>query len=87
MTIEQTVEIPANRRLTIDVPQDVPPGWTILTFTPAPQTGLRNSWRSLRGICKNSGDTLDAFLERKHAEKTLEDAAFERGLNRNFPET
>jgi hypothetical protein len=35
MQIEQTVEIPPNRRLLIDVPQEVPLGKTILTFTPA----------------------------------------------------
>jgi hypothetical protein len=36
MTIEQTVEIPADHRLTLDVPREIPPGTTILTFTPAP---------------------------------------------------
>ncbi|GHU18454.1 hypothetical protein FACS1894163_10470 [Spirochaetia bacterium] len=36
MTIEQTVEIPLNHRLTIDVPRDIPAGKTILAFTPAP---------------------------------------------------
>jgi len=35
MTISQTVEIPDNHRLTIDVPRDVPSGPVILTFTPA----------------------------------------------------
>jgi hypothetical protein len=35
MTITQTVEIPANHRLVIDVPREVPPGRTILAFTPA----------------------------------------------------
>ena len=34
MTITQTVEIPANRRLTIDVPREVPTGSVILSFTP-----------------------------------------------------
>ena len=34
MTITQTVEIPANRRLTIEVPDEVPTGRTILSFTP-----------------------------------------------------
>jgi hypothetical protein len=34
MTITQTVEIPANRRLTIDVPSEVPAGRAILAFTP-----------------------------------------------------
>jgi hypothetical protein len=34
MTIEQTVEIPVSRRLTIDVPHEVPVGKVILSFTP-----------------------------------------------------
>ena len=34
MVIEQTIEIPPNRRIFIDVPQDVPVGKAILTFTP-----------------------------------------------------
>jgi hypothetical protein len=35
MTVTQTVEIPATRRLIIDVPDEVPTGKTILSFTPA----------------------------------------------------
>ena len=34
MTVTQTVEIPANRRLTLEVPREVPAGRVILTFTP-----------------------------------------------------
>jgi hypothetical protein len=34
MSVTQTVEIPASRRLTIEVPREVPLGRTILTFTP-----------------------------------------------------
>jgi hypothetical protein len=34
MTIEQTVEIPASRRITIDVPHEVPTGPVILAFMP-----------------------------------------------------
>jgi DNA-damage-inducible protein J len=37
MIIEQTVEIPADRRLTINVPSEVPTGTVILTFTPKPE--------------------------------------------------
>jgi hypothetical protein len=40
---EQTVEIPPSRRLTIDVPPEVPAGRIILTFRPAlkpPETML-----------------------------------------------
>jgi hypothetical protein len=35
MTITQTVEIPASRRLTIDLPCEIPVGRVILAFTPA----------------------------------------------------
>ena len=35
MSVTQTVEIPANRRLVIDVPREIPSGQVILTFTPA----------------------------------------------------
>ena len=37
MSVKQTVEIPANRRLTIDVPLEIPVGKAVLIFTPAPQ--------------------------------------------------
>ena len=35
MTITQTVEIPADHRLIIDAPREIPAGKTIITFTPA----------------------------------------------------
>ena len=35
MNVTQTVEIPANHRLVIDVPREVPAGPVVLTFTPA----------------------------------------------------
>ena len=35
MTITQTVEIPADRRLVIDVPPEIPTGTVILTFAPS----------------------------------------------------
>ena len=34
MSITQTVEIPPNRWLSIEVPREVPTGTVILTFTP-----------------------------------------------------
>jgi len=36
MRIKQTVEIPSNHRLLVDVPPEVPVGKVILIFTPAP---------------------------------------------------
>ena len=37
MTITQTIEIPADHRLTIEVPQEVPAGPALVTFAPAEQ--------------------------------------------------
>jgi hypothetical protein len=39
MTVTQTVEIPADRRITLEVPREVPPGKTILAFTPVSDRG------------------------------------------------
>jgi hypothetical protein len=76
MIARQTVDIPPNRRLIIDVPREIPVGQVVLTFTP-PRAVPTDSWRSLYGICKDC-DTLDAFLERKHAERERENATLER---------
>jgi hypothetical protein len=40
MTITQTVDIPADRRITLEVPREIPPGKTILAFTPVPDQGV-----------------------------------------------
>ena len=51
MTIEQTVEIPADRRLTIDVPREVPAGPVILTFTPAANQKAAGDGLDYEGEC------------------------------------
>ena len=35
MTITQTIKIPADRRLTIDIPREIPTESVVLTFTPS----------------------------------------------------
>ena len=35
MTITQTIDIPADRRITLEIPREVPTGAVVLTFTPA----------------------------------------------------
>ena len=95
MSITQTVVIPANHRLNIDVPREVPQGPVILTFTPV--TGQRSdaaapeetvpSLASLYGIDKGRG-TLDEYFERKRADKAKEDAQIARSLGLNeLPKT
>jgi len=72
MTIEQTVEIPCNHRLILEVPVEIPAGKAHITFTPVmekPHTTV--SLQSLRGSCKGL-DTLDAYFARKRANKERE---------------
>ena len=45
MTIEQIIDIPANRRISIEVPRAIPQGKTILSFTPVSST-FENSPRT-----------------------------------------
>ena len=84
MTITQTVDIPASHRLTIDVPREIPPGRTILAFTPAeaPQEKTVPPLSSLVGIDKGK-DTLDAYFARKRTDKAQEDAQIEKQLRRS----
>ncbi|GHU92318.1 hypothetical protein FACS189479_00870 [Spirochaetia bacterium] len=77
MTIEQTVEIPASRRVTFDLPFAFPVGKAKVevTVTPEYETTLEETpiipLLELRGSCKGE-DTIAAYLERKRADKTIE---------------
>jgi len=59
MTITQTVEIPTNRRLIIDVPREVPTGAVILAFTPASITPKMSVAQELELINRHA-DRLNA---------------------------
>ena len=86
MTITQTVEIPANRRLTIDVPHEVPAGATarfelkVIPFEKKEESKQKViPLLALRGSCKGL-DTMDAYFARKRADK-----AFENGQTKGNP--
>ena len=49
MIIEQTIEIPADHRLVIEVPQEVPAGPALVTFAPANESTPRRVTRPLPG--------------------------------------
>jgi hypothetical protein len=66
MSITQTVEIPANHRLTIDVPPEVPAGPVILTFTPQAAEQPEQGKKRVFGCAKGEfwmADDFDAPLE------------------------
>jgi hypothetical protein len=46
MEVSQTVEVPPSRRLVIDVPQEIPEGLVILTFTPAPDSKVNSGYQA-----------------------------------------
>jgi hypothetical protein len=73
MTIEQTIEIPIDHRLTLEIPPEIPAGRTILTFTPVPMTDKTVPMLlSLKGIDKGR-DTMEAYFKRHQAENSKED--------------
>jgi len=63
MTISQTVDIPVNRRLIIDVPREVPAGPAVISFTP---TETKSQGTPIFGCAKGQfwmADDFDAPLE------------------------
>jgi hypothetical protein len=104
MTIERTVEIPVNRRISLDLPLSLPSGKARVEVRVTPVTEgvpqepvdrllkmsnaitvcesapdeygrehcVQVSLMDLYGSCAGE-DTLDAYFERKRADKTLED--------------
>ena len=62
MSVTQTVEIPPNHRLTIDVPPEVPAGPVILTFTPASKAPAMSAEREIE-LFRLHADELNAEAE------------------------
>jgi hypothetical protein len=77
MIIEQTVDIPADRRLhlSLELPFTVPAGikTRIAISIPAPDTGIK----TFRGILKSKGISLERFREMQREDKAIEDAVDE----------
>jgi len=82
MSITQTIEIPSNRMVHLDfeVPVEIPIGKAQISVTPLAETpGKHVSLLSLRGSCKGF-DTMEAYFERKRAEKEMENRHNERKM-------
>ena len=73
MTIERIVDVPANRRILLDLPPELPAGKVRISFFPVPEKANQGiSLLSMRGSCKGL-DTMEAYFARKRSEKALED--------------
>ncbi|GHU59368.1 hypothetical protein FACS189444_4530 [Spirochaetia bacterium] len=104
MTLEQTVEIPADHRLFIEVPKEIPAGTATfrlewikppvkpkkdlahrsdafdLTVSAPADTTIRSAEEAIEALCGLYAgvDTLDAYMERRHAENRYEAELEER---------
>ena len=58
MTITQTVEIPADRRIILEVPREVPTGPVILSFTPVSETGKIEFTDASKEDVMSAGDEI-----------------------------
>ena len=63
MSITQTVDIPDNHRLVIDVPREVPAGPVILTFTPKGEKPIKERVFGCSKGKYRMADDFDAPLE------------------------
>jgi len=60
MTITQTVDVPENRRITLEVPPQIPMGPVILTFTPVSVLKKRMSEAEEMELINRNADRLNA---------------------------
>ena len=85
MTIEQTIEITASRRIFLDLPLDLPIGKAKveLTITPEASSQKKNvkPLHSLLGIHKGM-DTIEEYFARKRKDKELENAQYQQNLRK-----
>jgi hypothetical protein len=94
MVIEQTIEIPASRRITLDIPSEFPAGEkaTVLVLaqdsekevTPrrrTPQEAIEYCW----GLGKRLGSRLtsDRLIEMRREDKALEEAKYRRMFHKD----
>jgi hypothetical protein len=66
MSITQTVEVPDSRRLTIEVPREIPVGPVIITFTPREVPAKEQPQERVYGCSKGKyhmAEDFDAPLE------------------------
>ena len=83
MTIEQTIEVPADHRVFLDLPPELPVGKAKITITPQtekPASSAYGSIENLRGLAKRMGSnlTVENFLEMRREDLRLEEAKYQK---------
>jgi hypothetical protein len=80
MTIQQTVDIPASRRLTIDVPPEVPVGRITLIFMSA------GAEKAVDGLPLNAADIRRRYFSMSQEERSAVNARDMELINRHAEE-
>ncbi|MDR1576170.1 MAG: hypothetical protein LBS37_09215 [Treponema sp.] len=87
MTIEQTVEVPAGRRITLDIPPEFPAGKRVTVLVVAPDSVTPPRRRTpeeaieyCRGLGKRLGVRLtsDDLIAMRREDQALEEAQYRR---------
>jgi hypothetical protein len=79
MSVTQTVEIPASRRLVIDVPNEVPLGSVVLTFTPKVPVTEKDETEYLCGSPANR-ERLETAIEHIEQGKIISFETLEQAI-------
>ena len=88
MTITQTIEIPANRRVTFEVPPEIPTGATArFEIHCFPQKEAVNNLDSVLeeiwALCKDAPVTVNSFLEERRRDNELEEGRYQQFFSKS----
>jgi len=78
MTVTQTVEIPSDRRVYLDVPREIPVGATArceIHWFPRKEAvnSLDAALKEIWALCKDAPVTVDGFLEERRRDNETEE--------------
>jgi len=87
MTIEQTVKVPADYRLFLELPRSIPSGVEArvsiaISTAFESQSSIEPQVKSFRGILKGKGISIERLREIQREDKILEDTADNRQNHR-----
>jgi hypothetical protein len=82
MTIEQTIEIPKNHRITLEIPEEIPAGKAHIALVVFPSTTFKYdteqsdpyAWRKLRGKYKGVGFSSEELFKERSRDLLREEA-------------
>ena len=82
MTTTQTIKIPADRRIILEVPPQIPSGITArfdIIWFPVNNTvnNLDTSLKKIQTLCKNTSISVDSFREIRRKDKKFEENQYQ----------